>query len=88
MKEILQKVKEFIDTKQSSRQWQPGKDFVNYAGPYFDSDEYVAAVETILNGWLVMGDLSLQFERKFPQFFGKQYGILTNSGSSSNLLNK
>jgi len=86
MKEILQKVKEFIDTKQSSRQWQPGKDFVNYAGPYFDSDEYVAAVETILNGWLVMGDLSLQFERKFPQFFGKQYGILTNSGSSSNLL--
>jgi CDP-6-deoxy-D-xylo-4-hexulose-3-dehydrase len=33
-----------------------------------------------------MGNDSLKFERDFPKQFGKDHGILTNSGSSSNLL--
>jgi dTDP-4-amino-4,6-dideoxygalactose transaminase len=47
------------------RSWVAGKDFVNYAGPHFNSDEYVAAAEALLNGWLVMGNKSLAFERQF-----------------------
>ena len=86
MKNILEDIKKFIEEKESNKTWVAGKDFVNYAGPYFTSDEYVAAVETLLNGWLVMGNKSLQFERKFPRQFGKKHGVLTNSGSSSNLL--
>ena len=86
MKEILDQIKEFIDNKQKDKAWVAGKDFVNYAGPYFSSDEYVAAAETLLSGWLVMGDKSTRFETKFPRLFGKEWGILTNSGSSSNLL--
>lgn len=86
MKQILDQIKQFIEQQQQSKQWVAGRDFVNYAGPYFNSDEYVAAAEVLLNGWLVMGDKSLQFERKFPTYFGKKHGILTNSGSSSNLL--
>jgi CDP-6-deoxy-D-xylo-4-hexulose-3-dehydrase len=86
MKEILNQIKEFIEAKQKNNTWVAGKDFVNYAGPYFTADEYVSAAETLLNGWLVMGDKSTKFERHFPRQFGKEYGILTNSGSSSNLL--
>jgi CDP-4-dehydro-6-deoxyglucose reductase, E1 len=86
MKKILDDIKQYIDAKQADKTWVAGKDFVNYAGPYFNSDEYVAAAETLLNGWLVMGNKSLRFEQKFPKLFGKDYGILTNSGSSSNLL--
>jgi CDP-6-deoxy-D-xylo-4-hexulose-3-dehydrase len=86
MKEILDQIKTYIDTKQSNKTWVAGKDFVNYAGPYFDSKEIVSAAETLLNGWLVMGDKCLKFEREFPKQFGKLNGILTNSGSSSNLL--
>jgi CDP-4-dehydro-6-deoxyglucose reductase, E1 len=87
MKEqILQQVKEYIKQKQAAKTWEEGKDFVNYAGPHFNEDEFVSAVETILDGWLVMGDKSLKFERAFPKQFGKEHGILTNSGSSSNLL--
>lgn len=87
MKEqILQQVKEYIKQKQAAKTWEEGKDFVNYAGPHFNEDEFVSAVETILDGWLVMGDKSLKFERAFPKQFGKDHGILTNSGSSSNLL--
>jgi len=86
MKKILDDIRQYIEEKQANKTWTAGKDFVNYAGPHFSADEYVAAAETLLGGWLVMGDKSLKFERKFPKQFGKDNGILTNSGSSSNLL--
>lgn len=86
MKHILEEVKKFVEEKNNKKVWIAGKDFVNYAGPYFNSDEIVSATETLLNGWLVMGDKCLKFEREFPKQFGKENGILTNSGSSSNLL--
>lgn len=86
MKDILDQIRQFIEEKQKNKTWTAGKDFVNYAGPHFNADEYVAAAETLLGGWLVMGDKSLKFEKEFPKQFGKLNGILTNSGSSSNLL--
>jgi len=86
MQQILEDVKKYIDQKNSNKSWTAGKDFVHYAGPYFDAEEYVAAVEILLDGWLVLGDKATSFERKFPRLFSKEYGILTNSGSSSNLL--
>ena len=86
MNEILNQIKIYIEQQNASKKWVPGKDFVNYAGPYFSSDEYVAAAEVLLNGWLVMGNKSLRFEQKFPPHFGKKHGVLTNSGSSANLL--
>ena len=86
MEEIFQLVKKHIDERQANKKWQAGKDFVNYAGAYFDSDEYVAGVKALLSGWLAMGDSGLKFEREFPKYFGKTHGIVTNSGSSANLL--
>jgi CDP-6-deoxy-D-xylo-4-hexulose-3-dehydrase len=86
MEHILNQIKTFITDKHANKEWVAGRDFVNYAGPYFDHNEFVAAAESLLNGWLVMGTKCLSFERKFPKQFGKQYGIVTNSGSSSNLL--
>lgn len=86
MEKILEQIKEYIESKNNQKQWVPGKDFVNYAGPYFTSEEYVEAIESLLNGWLVMGNKCLRFEKKFPRYFNKDFGVLTNSGSSSNLL--
>lgn len=86
MKDILEQVRLYIEEKQSKKEWTAGKDFVNYAGAYYDADEYVAGVESLLKGWLAMGNESLRFEHQFPKQFGKNGGIVTNSGSSSNLL--
>jgi len=86
MKEILDAVKVYIDQQQAKKTWVAGKDFVNYAGSYYDSREYMAGVESLLKGWLAMGDAGVKFEKRFPPLFGKTHGILTNSGSSSNLL--
>jgi len=85
MKEqILESVKKLLDSKE--KKWEAGKDMVNYAGPYFDSSEITSAIESLLDGWLVMGKKCVKFEKLFPKQFDKRYGVLTNSGSSSNLL--
>jgi len=86
LKNILSMVAEYIDEKHAEKQWTPNEDWVRYAGPYYSSDEYVRAIDTLLSEWLVLGEDAIAFERKFPQYFGKRHGILTNSGSSSNLI--
>jgi CDP-6-deoxy-D-xylo-4-hexulose-3-dehydrase len=84
--QILQLVSEYIDEKHSHRKWLPGIDWVRYSGEYYSSEEFVAAVDTLLDEWLVLGQDAIKFENEFPKLIGKQYGVLTNSGSSANLL--
>jgi CDP-4-dehydro-6-deoxyglucose reductase, E1 len=84
--QILQLVTEYITEKHSKKKWIPGVDWVRYAGEYYDSNEYTAAINTLLNEWLVLGQDAIKFETEFPKLFGKEYGLLTNSGSSANLL--
>ncbi len=86
LQNILKLVDEYITEKHSQKKWEAGKDWVQYSGPYFTSDEYIRSVESLLSEWLVLGEDAIKFERKFPKFFGKKNGILTNSGSSANLL--
>jgi len=86
MTNILKSIEDFIKEKHASKKWEAGKDWVQYAGPFFDDKEYTAAVKSLLNEWLVLGQDAITFETLFPKLFNKEYGILTNSGSSSNLL--
>jgi hypothetical protein len=55
MEHIFKQVREYVEQKQANKTWQAGKDFVNYAGAHYDAEEYVAGVESLLNGWLAMG---------------------------------
>lgn len=84
--QILSLVKEYVQEQQAAKQWTPGKDWVQYAGPFFDDSEYTTSIETLLDGWLVLGKKGISFENIFPKLVNKQHGILTNSGSSSNLI--
>ena len=86
MDEILKAIKKFINEKHESKKWVAGQDWVQYAGPYFDTEEYTESIKTILEGWLVLGENGIRFEQIFPRLVNKNFGILTNSGSSSNLL--
>jgi CDP-6-deoxy-D-xylo-4-hexulose-3-dehydrase len=84
--QILNLIAEYIEEKNNTKTWTPGKDWVQYAGPFFDKNEYISSVETLLDGWLVLGTKGITFENKFPKLLNKNHGILTNSGSSSNLI--
>lgn len=85
-KEILELVSIYIKEKHAKKTWTPGKDWVQYAGPHFDDNEYISAISTLLDEWLVLGNDAIQFEKQFPKLVNRQHGIVTNSGSSSNLL--
>ena len=86
LEEILSLVDKYIKNKDAAKTWTAGKDWIYYAGPYFNSDEYTSGIRTFLKGWLVLGKEGAQFEKRFSKILGKEYGLLTNSGSSANLL--
>ena len=86
LNEILSLVEDYIREKQQKESWTPGEDWVSYSGPMFDSMEYAVAVKQLLSGWLIFGEQGRNFEREFAPHLGKSHGILTNSGSSANLL--
>ena len=84
--QILSLVKDYITEKRESEKWVKGEDWVNYSGPHFTSDEYTSAIEILLSEWLIFGKKARDFELEFPKHLGKKHGVLTNSGSSANLL--
>jgi CDP-6-deoxy-D-xylo-4-hexulose-3-dehydrase len=86
LNEILGLVERYIEEKRAQESWEPGEDWISYSGPVFDSEEYVAAVEQLLSGWLIFGKNGRKFELEFPEHLGMKQGVLTNSGSSANLL--
>lgn len=85
IEQITDNIKEWYANR-PNEEWRPGRDWVHYAGPYFNEDEYVNSIASLLKGWLVLGSEAIKCENKLASLFNKKYGLLTNSGSSSNLL--
>ena len=61
-------------------------DRVPYGLAVHDSEEEEAVLEVIKNHKTIMGDNVKLFEKKVSDLFGKELGIMVNSGSSANLL--
>jgi CDP-4-dehydro-6-deoxyglucose reductase, E1 len=85
-KEIIQKTIEYYHAKFVEPDFVPGKSRVNYAGRVFGDQELVNAVEASLDFWLTEGRYSEEFSEKISEFLGLENVLLTNSGSSANLL--
>lgn len=83
---ILKLVSSYIKQKKHTKKWLPNKDWIQYSGDFFDHNEYIAAVDTLLDEWLILGEKARNFETTFAPYLGKKDGVLTNSGSSANLL--
>ena len=63
-----------------------GKTYIRYAGRVYDAEEMKTLVDSCLDFWLTAGRFAKQFEAEFARFLGVKNCILTNSGSSANLL--
>ncbi len=74
-KVILKLVDSYISTKRKTQKWKPGKDWVQYSGPYFNSDEFVAGIDTLLDEWF------FEERKKIPKKDPKNYvyKIILNS---------
>ena len=85
-KEILSLVAEYASVKFAPREFVAGETPVRYAGRVFDDRELVSLVDSSLDFWLTSGRYSDEFESEFASFLDLEYALLTNSGSSANLL--
>lgn len=84
--EIIEKVIEYYQARFAQKKFIPGKTRINYAGRVFDEKEIINAIDASLDFWLTEGRFSEQFAEKISEFLGVEYVLLTNSGSSANLL--
>lgn len=57
-----------------------------YAGRVFTEDEVEAAVSATLDFWLTLGEEGDRLSEELAEFLGVKTCVLTNSGSSANLL--
>ncbi|OGZ65384.1 MAG: lipopolysaccharide biosynthesis protein RfbH [Candidatus Staskawiczbacteria bacterium RIFCSPHIGHO2_02_FULL_43_16] len=84
-KEIFKKVEEFHRSKKP-RPFVPGKTPVPYGGRVYDEKEMVGLVDASLDFYLTAGRFAKKFQEEFSKFLGVKHCVLTNSGSSANLL--
>jgi len=83
---ILEKTSEYYNSRFKQNKFIKGKSRVNYAGRVFDDTELRYAIEASLDFWLTEGRFSEEFAEKISEFLGVNHVLLTNSGSSANLL--
>ena len=84
--EILKKVIEYFRAREKKVKFIPGKTLIKYAGRVYDEKEMINLVDASLDFWLTAGRYAKEFEKEFAQFLRVKYCLLTNSGSSANLL--
>jgi CDP-4-dehydro-6-deoxyglucose reductase, E1 len=84
--QIMELTRQYHALVWQQKPFAPGKDPVPVSGKVFDSKELELLVDSSLDFWLTAGRCATQFEGEFAKFLGTRYALLTNSGSSANLL--
>ena len=92
MDEIIRQIardtaeKHFQVVHSKASEFVEGKTNVRYGGRVYDAEEMKSLVDASLDFWLTSGRFAKQFEKEFAKFLGTKHCMLTNSGSSANLL--
>jgi len=85
-REIFENVRMLYQLRKNNEKFIPGETRINYAGRVYDEREMISLVDASLDFWLTTGRYAKQFEEELAKFLGVRYCLLTNSGSSANLL--
>lgn len=85
-RQILDLVRQYHRAAWPPHAFRPGIDAVPVSGKVFDDADLANLVDASLDFWLTTGRFAEQFERDFARFCGVRHSLLTNSGSSANLL--
>lgn len=82
---ILKSVEKFFLASEKEK-FIPGKTYIGYAGRIYNQKELINLIDASLDFWLTAGKYAKRFEEKLRKFLEMKYCLLTNSGSSANLL--
>lgn len=83
---IFKQIEELYKLRNNSEKFVAGESKIPYSGRVYDEKEMINLVDASLDFWLTAGRYATQFEEEFAMFLGIKHCILTNSGSSANLL--
>ena len=84
--QILRLTREYFSMNWPAKTFRPGIDPVPVSGKVFDDEELALLVDSSLDFWLTAGRFTEEFEKRFAKYLGLRHALVTNSGSSSNLL--
>jgi len=84
-KQILDLVEQYYEIAHKKKPFKDG-DSVPVSGRVYDSKDMQYLVNSSLDFWLTSGTYASMFEKNFASYFGLRSALLTNSGSSANLL--
>lgn len=86
-REILERVRAIARLRdEASRDFEPGKSPVRYAGRVYGESELTNLVEASLEFWLTAGRWHSRLESSLASWYGVRHARLAGSGSSANLL--
>jgi len=83
---ILDDVRDFAEQKLAPTPFVRGETPVPVSGKVLDASDFVALVDSSLDGWLTAGRFHTQFERELARYVGTRHALMVNSGSSANLV--
>jgi CDP-6-deoxy-D-xylo-4-hexulose-3-dehydrase len=85
-REILSLVADFAQAALEQQEFVPGVTPVPVSGKVLSPADFVALVDSSLDGWLTAGRFTAAFERALARYVGTRGSVFVNSGSSANLL--
>jgi CDP-6-deoxy-D-xylo-4-hexulose-3-dehydrase len=83
---ILEAVRTYAASRGNAGEFEPGVTPVPVSGKVLDPNDFVALVDSSLDGWLTAGRFTEQFQRGLAKYVGARSSVFVNSGSSANLL--
>jgi len=83
---LIETLREEFDASRKPAPFQYGKTRLPLVEPSFGFDEACEALESLVSGYLTMGEKVRQFQQMFSDYLGVKHSVMVNSGSSANLV--
>jgi CDP-6-deoxy-D-xylo-4-hexulose-3-dehydrase len=84
--DILNAIRQYAVERQVPADFVPGETPVPVSGKVLGPEDFVALVDSSLDGWLTSGRFTDKFQRALARYVGARSAVFVNSGSSANLV--
>lgn len=87
-KEVVQQLLQIYQEKNQRKPFIAGKTYIPVTAKFFNHKEFLAIIDACMDlpNSITDGKLVRQFEQDMAKYLGVRFAIMTNSGSSANLL--